>query len=111
MVHSSGSQSGSDNSARAAPQPLGRPLWVALLALFGAMTSFFLLASAIPLYVATLGGGSSGAGFSTGVLLIAAVAAEIVTPALVRRWSRRTVIAAGFALLGLPALFLGVATS
>ena len=92
-------------------EPLGRPLWVAFLALFGAMTSFFLLAAAVPLYVASLGGDSSGAGLSTGVLLFAAVGAEIVTPALVHRCGRRAVIFAGFALLGLPALFLGAVTN
>ena len=86
---------------------LGRPLWVAMLALFGAMTSFFLLAAAVPLYATSLGGNSSGAGLSTGILLFAAVAAEIVTPALIRHWGRRAVIAAGFLLLGTPTLFLG----
>jgi predicted MFS family arabinose efflux permease len=86
-------------------------LAIVFLALFGAMTSFFLLASVVPLYAATLGGKTSGAGFSTGVLLFAAVAAEIAAPSLVKRWGRRRVVAAGFFLLGAPALLLGTATS
>jgi predicted MFS family arabinose efflux permease len=109
MVQSSSMEH--DGAYVSASPAISRRLAIVFLALFGAMTSFFLLASVVPLYAATLGGNTSGAGFSTGVLLFAAVAAEIAAPSLVKRWGRRRVVAAGFFLLGAPALVLGTATS
>jgi predicted MFS family arabinose efflux permease len=87
-----------------------RPLIVVFVALFGAMTSFFLLASAVPLYAATIGGSATSAGFSTGVLLLAAVGAELAAPTVIAHWGRRRVVVASFILLGAPALFFGVTT-
>ena len=63
--------------------------------------SFYLLLSVVPLYV-----GGVGAGFATGALMFATVAAELVTPALLARFGYRRVFAAGMILLGVPALAL-----
>ncbi|HZS62670.1 MAG TPA: MFS transporter [Gemmatimonadaceae bacterium] len=73
---------------------------------FGTSMSFYLLLSVVPLYV-----GGLGAGFATGALMFATVAAELVTPALLARFGYRRVFAAGMVLLGVPALALPVAHS
>ena len=71
---------------------------------FGTSVSFYLLVSVVPLYV-----GGIGAGFATGTLMFATVAAELVTPALLARFGYRRVFAAGMVLLGVPALALPAA--
>jgi predicted MFS family arabinose efflux permease len=78
------------------------------VASFGAMTSFYLLLSVVPLY-ATSGeaaAGDVGAGFATGALLLSTVAAELVTPWLAARLGYRAMFGAGLLLLGAPALAL-----
>jgi predicted MFS family arabinose efflux permease len=78
------------------------------VASFGAMTSFYLLLSVVPLY-ATSGeaaAGEAGAGFATGALLLSTVAAELVTPWLAARFGYRAMFGAGLLLLGAPALAL-----
>jgi len=54
---------------------------------FAAMCSFYLLLSVVPLYCADRGIGTAGAGLSTGLLMIAAVAAELGTRPLPRGWA------------------------
>jgi MFS family permease len=71
-----------------------------------AMTSFYLLLSAVPLYAAGRGIGTAGAGLSTGVLMVTAVAAELATPGLAARIGFGRLLAAGLVLLGAPALAL-----
>jgi len=88
-------------------QPIiSRPLLLVFGATFGTTVSFYLLLSVVPLYATSVGAGQIGAGLSTGVLMFATVAAELVTPALVARLGYRTVLAAGLVLLGAPALVL-----
>src|SRR5579859_5839640 len=91
-------------------RPAGRiisgPLVLVLVSTFGALTSFFLLVSATPAYVAAAGSGSTGAGLVTGVLLLGTVTAELAVPALMRRFAYRTLLVAGAAMLGIPALAL-----
>jgi MFS family permease len=82
------------------------PLALVLLATFAALTSFYLLLSATPAYVAAAGSGSTGAGLVTGVLLLGTVAAELAAPALMKRFAYRTLLVAGLVLLGVPALAL-----
>src|SRR6201997_3700860 len=53
---------------------------------------------------AAAGGGSSGAGLITGVLMLGTVAAGGVSAAAIRRFGYRMVLAAGAVLLGVPAL-------
>jgi predicted MFS family arabinose efflux permease len=80
------------------------PLAVTFLAEFTSLTSFFLLLSVMPMLAAAAGSGSSGAGLITGSLLLGTVAAEAVATAAIRRFGYRIVLAAGFVLLGAPAL-------
>jgi MFS family permease len=80
------------------------PLALAFLAGFGALTSFELLLSVLPLYVA--GTGSAGAGLVTGVLLFGTVAAEAGSAYLMNRFGYRASLAVGSVLLGAPALAL-----
>ena len=91
----------------AAPPRLLTPAAVRLLAVdVAAMTSFYLLLSAVPLYASERGIGAAGAGLSTGVLMVTAVAAELATPALAARVGFGRLLAAGLVLLGAPALAL-----
>jgi len=77
-----------------------------LLSTFVTLTSFYVLLSVIPLYVRASGGGTGGAGLATGALLLSAVVAELVAPALIRRCGSRMVLGLGAALLGAPTLAL-----
>ncbi|MBO3744909.1 MFS transporter [Streptosporangiaceae bacterium NEAU-GS5] len=99
---------GPARTSNAARTPQGRLLTRSLILLFlsdfGATVSFYLLLSVVPLYVASLGVGTAGAGMANGALLLAGVAAELVTPRLAARYGYRRLFAAGLLLLGLPAL-------
>src|SRR6266568_7816919 len=92
--------------------PASRPRLVsgrfaaALLASFGALTSFYLLLSVTPMYAVSAGAGGAGAGLVTGVLMLACVAAEFAAPGLMLRHGNRAVFALGALLLGGPALAL-----
>jgi predicted MFS family arabinose efflux permease len=92
----------------APPRLLSVPLAVTFLAEFTSLTSFFLLLSVMPMLAAAAGASSSGAGLTTGSLLLGTVAAEAVAPAAIRRFGYRTVLAAGAVLLGGPALAMVV---
>ncbi|MEV0716930.1 MFS transporter [Asanoa sp. NPDC050611] len=89
----------------ARPRLLTRPLLLVSAADFLGLTSFYLLLSVVPAYVA---GGGVGAGLSTGTLMLSTVAAELALPRLLARFGYRTVLAAGLLLLGLPALALPI---
>jgi MFS family permease len=82
------------------------PLALVFLSTFGTLTSFYLLLSVTPIYAASAGAGSAGAGLVTGVLLLGTVAAELASPVLMRRYGYRVVLAAGAVLLGVPTLAL-----
>jgi MFS family permease len=82
------------------------PLAVTFLAEFTSLTSFFLLLSVLPMLAAAAGASSSGAGLIPGSLLLGTVAAEAAAATGIRRFGYRTVLAAGAALLGAPALVL-----
>jgi MFS family permease len=92
-------------AAAAPPKLVSGPLAATFLAEFSSLTSFFLLFSVLPMLAAPAGG-SSGAGLVTGALLLGTVAAEAAAPAAIGRLGGRAVLAAGAALLGLPALAL-----
>ncbi|MEP7025578.1 MAG: MFS transporter [Actinomycetota bacterium] len=81
-------------------------LALALMASFGALTSFYLLLSVTPMYAASAGAGSAEVGVVTGSLMLATVLAEFASARLMRRYGYRTVFAAGTLLLGGPALAL-----
>lgn len=92
----------------AAPPPrlVTRALGLYFVSAFGSMTSFYLLLAVVPLYATAAGAGRVGAGLTTGALMLATVAAELATPALLARFGYRVVLAAGLVLLGAPALAL-----
>jgi len=93
------------------PPLVSRALALYFLAAFGAMVSFYLLLSVVPLYATSAGTNGIGAGLTTGALMFATVAAELATPALLARFGYRLVLAAGMVLLGAPALALTVTSS
>jgi MFS family permease len=88
--------------------PVARPRLVtgrfaaALLASFGALTSFYLLLSVTPMYAVSAGAGSAGAGLVTGSLMLTTVLAEFASSRLMGRYGYRAVFAAGALLLGGP---------
>jgi predicted MFS family arabinose efflux permease len=97
-----------------APQaPAARIITPALLrvfmAEFGALTSFYLLLSVVPLYAASIGVAGNAAGLATGALMLSTVAAELVTSRLVARFGYRLVLAGALLLMGAPALVLPTA--
>jgi MFS family permease len=90
---------------------MSRPLSLLFVSAFGSSTGFYLLASVVPLYAASIGGGSVGAGLASGALMLSTVAADLVTPRLVSAFGYRATLAAGLLLLGVPAFALGAASS
>ena len=90
---------------------LSWPLVKVLTADFAAMCSFYLLLSAVPMYLEAAGAGTVGAGLSTGVMMFASVAAGMATPRLSVLVGHRWALAIGLVLLGVPALALPLSTS
>jgi MFS family permease len=93
------------------PPILSRALALVFVASLGTGVSFYLLLTVVPLYSASLGAGDVGAGLATGVLMLATVAAELITPRLVASYGYRLVFAVGVLLLGAPALALPASTT
>jgi predicted MFS family arabinose efflux permease len=89
------------------PRLVSRPLLLVLLADLGGLTSFYLLLAPVPQHA----GGGAVAGLATAVLMLTSVAGELGVPGAVARFGSRTVLMAGLALLGLPALALLVSAS
>jgi predicted MFS family arabinose efflux permease len=92
--------------AASSPRLVTRTLALYLISAFGSMVSFYLLLAVVPLYATAAGAGRVGAGLTTGALMLATVAAELLTPALLARFGYRLVLAAGLLLLGAPAVVL-----
>jgi MFS family permease len=88
------------------PRLVSRPLVLVFGTSFATLTSFYLLLAVTPLLARATGAGTAGAGLVTGVLLLGTVAAELVAPALMQRYRYRSLMAAGAALMGVPALAL-----
>ena len=82
------------------------PLAWVFLSSFAALISFDLMLSVTPMYAAAAGAGNAGAGLVTGVLLLGTVAAELVASMAMKRFRHRTLLIAGAALMGVPALAL-----
>jgi MFS family permease len=87
-------------------QTLLRQMVFLLIVSLGSLTSFYLLVSVVPLYVATSGAGEWGAGLSTGVMMLATVLMELTVPALLRRCGYHAGFALGLLLLGVPSAAL-----
>jgi predicted MFS family arabinose efflux permease len=67
------------------------------------ISSYALLLSALPAYVAETGAGLVEAGSATTVFLVVTVLVQGAVPVLVRRWGLGPVLAVGLVALGLPA--------
>ncbi|WP_232667267.1 MFS transporter [Pseudonocardia sp. TRM90224] len=89
---------------------MSRPLAAVFAANFGALVSFYLLLSTIPMFTGVVGAGEAGAGLTTGVMMLATVTAEFATAWLVSRIGYRTAFGLGLVLLGAPALLLPLAS-
>ncbi|WP_329056350.1 MFS transporter [Amycolatopsis sp. NBC_01488] len=90
---------------RIRPKLVSRALLVRFVSIFGSSIGFYLPLSVVPLF-AKQTGSDSGAGLATVALLLATVAAELVTPRLVARVGYRWALAGGLVLLGAPTLLL-----
>jgi predicted MFS family arabinose efflux permease len=88
----------------ARPRLVSRALLLRFVSIVGSSVGFYLPLSVVPLYA----GSESGAGLATVALLLATVAAELVTPRLVARVGYRCALAVGLVLLGAPTLVLTV---
>lgn len=104
--HSSYSDRTPDRAGWPGRRLLSGPLALVFLAEFCALTSFYLLLSVTPMYAASAGAGSAGAGLVTSVLLLGTVAAELAAPILMRRYGYWAMLVTGALLLGAPALAL-----
>jgi len=91
-----------DRVPAACPRLVTGRFAAALLASFGALTSFYLLLSVTPMYAVSAGAGSAGAGLVTGSLMLTTVLAEFASSRLMGRYGYRAVFAAGALLLGGP---------
>jgi predicted MFS family arabinose efflux permease len=87
------------------PRLVSRALLVRFVSIIGSSIGFFLPLSVVPLF-AKQAGSEAGAGLATVALLLATVAAELVTPRLVARVGYRWALATGLVLLGVPTLVL-----
>jgi len=77
-----------------------------MTASLGSLTSFYLLVSVVPLYVATGGAGDMGAGLSTSTMMLSTVLMELAVPSLLSRYGYRAGMALGLILLGAPSAAL-----
>ena len=93
------------------PRIMSRRLALFFGAMLGGASSFYLLLSVVPLYATAGGAGGVGAGLTTGALMLATVAAELVAPRLIARYGYRATLAAGLVLLGAPAIVFAYASS
>ncbi|TRC71255.1 MFS transporter [Mesorhizobium sp. WSM4307] len=90
--------------ARTAPEPiLTAPMLSIAGVMLSAMSSFYLLLSAIPAHASAVGG-TSGAGAATGALMAATIVGEIAAPQVINRAGRRSALALALGLLGLGCL-------
>jgi predicted MFS family arabinose efflux permease len=101
----------SKEASVARPRIMSRTLALVFVSSFGALTSFYLLLSVVPLYAASGGAGGIGAGLVTGALMFSTVIAELATPRLLASFGYRLVFAAGLLLLGVPVLALAASAS
>ena len=88
------------------PRLITRPLLVRFVSIVGVAASFYLLLSTVPEYARAAGASAGTAGLTTTALTLSSVAAYLVAPRLIARYGYRSVLAAGLAALGVPALVL-----
>lgn len=98
-------------AAPSRPRLVSRALLLVLVADFGALMSFYLLISVVPMYTASMGSAGGDAGTATAALMLSSLITELAAPRLIARFGYRLVLAAGLLLLGAPALMLTATTS
>ena len=91
-----------DTAATGRETLFSRLLVLLIFTSFSALFGFQLLLPVVPLYVDSLGGGSSGAGLVTAVFMFSTVLTQIQMPRLLNRFGHRPVLAAGLLFLGAP---------
>jgi predicted MFS family arabinose efflux permease len=84
---------------------VSRALLLRFVSIVGSSIGFYLPLSVVPLF-ARESGSDGDAGLATVALLLATVAAELVTPRLVNRVGYRWALAVGLVLLGAPTVIL-----
>jgi len=89
----------------ARPRLVSRALLLRFVSIVGSSIGFYLPLSVVPLF-ARESGSDGDAGLATVALLLATVAAELVTPRLVNRVGYRWALAVGLVLLGAPTVIL-----
>ncbi|SFC00352.1 Predicted arabinose efflux permease, MFS family [Nocardioides terrae] len=82
-----------------------RPLLFRLVSVVACAVGFYLPLAVVPMFAGSAGAESS-AGWANAALLLATVATEMATPAIVSRFGYRRALVAGLALLGTPILLL-----
>ena len=87
------------------PAIISPALLLRFVSIIASSVSFYLPLAVMPLF-ADASGSHSSAGLANGVLLLATVAGELVTPRFVARVGYRWALGAGLTLLGAPALLL-----
>ena len=92
-------------AAPARARLVSRPLLLRFASIVCASVGFYLPLAVTPLFAAA-SGAQANAGFATGALLLATVAAELATPRIVAQIGYRWALAVGLVLLGAPALVL-----
>jgi len=86
--------------ARSAPEPiLTAPMLSIAGVMLSAMSSFYLLLSAIPAHASAIAG-ISGAGAATGALMAATIVGEIAAPQVTNRVGRKVALGLALAVLG-----------
>lgn len=83
-------------------------MWLFLLSSIAAFANFYLLLAVVPLYAGTDNANTIAAGVATGSMMAATVLTELATPWLLAKLGYRYSMAAGIALLGIPALLLPI---
>ncbi|GAB2745179.1 MFS transporter [Salinifilum aidingensis] len=90
--------------------PLRSRSFGALLAVtVGGFGGYALLLSVVPLWAVTQGAGKFAAGATNGVFMLVTVLTQLFVPWLLRRVGHRVALAAGTALIGLPAPLFALA--
>lgn len=82
-----------------------------LLTVFGVFLGYQTLLVIVPLKLADQGAGNAMLGLGTGLLMVAAIAAQLNTPVLLGRYNIRTLLVASLLLLGLPSLLQPIVES
>jgi predicted MFS family arabinose efflux permease len=88
---------------------VSKPVVSLALAMLVSAFGFQMLLSVVPLYAATVGGWTGGAGLATATFMLSTVLTQVAMPKLLGRFGYHRVLVAGLIFLGLPALLYPLA--